>query len=383
MLVPGTGSQDNGHFRIAGTRLESDATFDFEDRSSYAIRVRGADRAGAAADQVLVIAVMNVNEAPTLIDLSNASVAEGQPAPTIVGALSDIDPDAGDGATFALVPGAGSQDNGDFRTVGAVLVTAAVLDAGAQPTSAAIRVRVRDGGLTIDRRFVVTIAPADSRAVASVSFDDGLHSQYANARPALVRNGIPATFYVIGDALGLGGAYMDAAAVRQLAAEGAEIGNHARTHPDLATLAPTEIQAEFESGQATIASLAGVTPTTCAYPYGSYNAAVVAEAAKLFAACRTTDGGLNLAAGLQPHRLAVYNVTHATTADDIRAAIENAASIDAWVIFTYHGVLSDGSGLAPDSGDVTAAAFVEQMEAIRESAITVRTVSAALASRTA
>ncbi len=384
VLVPGAGSQDNGHFRIVGTRLESDATFDFEARSSYSIRVRGTDRAGAAIEQVLAIAVTNVNEAPTRIDLSNASVAEGQPAPTIVGALSDIDPDAGDTATFALVPGAGSQDNGDFRIVGAVLATAAVLDAGAQPTTAAIRLRVMDGGgLTVDRSFVITIVPADGTPVVSVSFDDGLQSQYANARPALVRNGIPATYYVIGEGLGFGGAYMNAAEARQLAAEGSEIGNHTQTHPNLATLTAAQIGAQFQSAQSSIANAVGATPTTCAYPFGAHNDVVVAEAAKVFTACRTTMGGLNFAATLQPYRLVGYNVTNATTADDIRSAIFNVTGNDAWIIFTYHGVLSDGSGLPPESVDVTAAAFAEQMEAIRASAITVRTVSAALASLTA
>lgn len=381
-LAPGAASQDNGDFRIVGTRLETGATFDFEARSSYSIRVRATDGAGAAIERTLLIAVTNVNEAPARVELSNASVAEGQPAPTVVGLLSEVDPDAGDTATFALVSGAGSQDNAGFRIVGAVLVTDTVLDSGAQAT-AAIRLRVRDaGGLTLDRTLLITIVPAGATPVASVAFDDGLSTQYANARPALVRNGITASFYVIGNRFNAGGAYMNAGEARQLAAEGYEIGNHTLTHPNLATLTGPQIQAEFASAQSAIASAIGVTPTTCAYPFGAYDSAVLAEAAKLFAACRTTDGGLNLAATLQPYRLVGYNVTHATTPDNIRAAIQNARNNAAWIIFTYHGVLSDGSGLQPGSGDVTTAAFAQQMDAIRASQITVRTVSAALASLT-
>lgn len=379
-LVPGGGSQDNGDFRIVAERLVTDATFDFEQRPSRSIRVRGTDAAGAAIEQTLVIAVTNVNEAPAQIELSNAAVAEGQPAPTIVGALSNVDPDQGDTATFALVAGAGSRDNGDFRVVGAVLTTRAVLDAGEQP-SATIRVRVTDGGgLTTDRVLDVTILPATATPVASVTFDDGLQSQFENARPALVRNGIPATYYVIGDGFGAGGWYMNAGAVRQLAGEGAEIGNHTQTHPNLATLTPAQVDAELTSAQSTIAAATGVTPTTCAYPFGAHNDAVVAAAARHFTACRTTVGGLNLTADLRAHRLVTYNVTNATTTADISAAIANAELNGAWIIFVYHGVLTDGAGLPGDSGDVTAAAFAAQMDAIRASRITVRTVAAAFAS---
>lgn len=381
-LVGGDGSQDNGLFRIAGAQLRTDTVFDFEARSSYSIRVRGTDGAGAAIERALDIAVTNVNEAPSQIELSNTSVAEGQPAPTILGALSHVDPDTGDTATFSLVPGVGSQDNGDFRVVGSVLTTDAVLDAGTQP-SATIRVRATDaGGLTTERTLDITIAPATATPVASVSFDDGLQTQYANARPALVRNGIPATFYVIGEGFGFGGSYMNAGAVRQLTAEGNEIGNHTQTHPNLTTLTAAEISAEFQSAQSSIATAIGVTPTTCAYPFGAHNDVVVVEAAKHFSACRTTAGGLNFPATLQPHRLVGYNVTNATTANDVRSAIVNATDNDAWIIFTYHGVLTDGSGLPGDSGDVTVASFAAHMDAIRESQITVRTVSAALASLT-
>ena len=379
-LVPGGGSQDNGAFRIVGTRLETSAAFDFEARASYAIRVRGTDGAGAAIERALVITVTNVNEAPSQIALSNASVAEGQPAPTILGALSHVDPDTGDTATFSLVPGVGAQDNGDFRVVGSVLTTNAVLDAGTRP-NATIRVRATDaGGLRFERTLVIVIVPTTATPVASVSFDDGLQSQFANARPVLVRSGIPATFYVIGEGFGFGGQYMNAGAVRQLAAEGNEIGNHTQTHPNLATLTAAQIGAEFQSAQSSIATAVGAAPTTCAYPFGAHNDVVVVEAAKRFAACRTTAGGLNFPATLQPHRLVGYNVTNATTANDIRSAIFNVTGNDAWIIFTYHGVLTDGTGLPGDSGDVTVASFAAHMDAIRESGITVRTVAAALAS---
>ena len=60
---------------------------------------------------MFTITITNVNDAPTNIALSSASVAENQPAGTVVGTLTATDQDAGDTHTFSLVAGTGSTDN--------------------------------------------------------------------------------------------------------------------------------------------------------------------------------------------------------------------------------------------------------------------------------
>src|SRR5262249_3598808 len=45
-LVAGTGDTDNDSFQILGNTLQTNASFDFETRSSYSIRVRSTDQSG-------------------------------------------------------------------------------------------------------------------------------------------------------------------------------------------------------------------------------------------------------------------------------------------------------------------------------------------------
>ena len=157
-LVAGTGSTDNGSFTIVGTSLRTNAVFDFETKSSYSIRVRSTDGGGLTFEKVFTITVINVNEAPTDIALTSASVPENQPVGTTVGTLSATDPDAGDTATFTLVAGTGSTDNGSFTIVGTSLRTNAVFDFETK-SSYSIRVRATDAGaLTFEKVFTITVS---------------------------------------------------------------------------------------------------------------------------------------------------------------------------------------------------------------------------------
>ena len=58
-LVPGVGGEDNASFAIDGNQLKTAATFDFETKSSYSIRVRVTDQAGLTFEKVFTIGVIN------------------------------------------------------------------------------------------------------------------------------------------------------------------------------------------------------------------------------------------------------------------------------------------------------------------------------------
>jgi hypothetical protein len=165
-LVAGVGSTDNGSFTISGNQLQTAAVFDVETKSSYSIRVRSTDAGGLFFEKVFTITVTNVNEAPTDIALSPASVAENQPSGTTVGTFTTTDPDVGDTFTYTLVAGVGSTDNGSFTISGNQLQTAAVFDFETK-SSYSIRVRSTDSGsLFFEKVFTITVtnvneAPTD------------------------------------------------------------------------------------------------------------------------------------------------------------------------------------------------------------------------------
>jgi predicted outer membrane repeat protein len=120
------------------------------------VAIAGAAHNGANISDLGAYELQSVlNAAPTDIILSQSSVAENSANGTVVGALSDIDPDAGDAATFTLTDNAG----GRFAISGSNLVVAngALLDYESS-TSHSVTVRATDlGGLTFDKIFSIAV----------------------------------------------------------------------------------------------------------------------------------------------------------------------------------------------------------------------------------
>ena len=101
--------------------------------------------------------MLQPNNPPTNIALSNATVDENQPVNTVVGALSATDPDAGDTFTFSLACAVAGADDGSFNILGTNLRTSAVFDFETK-SSYNICVRVIDQGeLSFDKNFAITV----------------------------------------------------------------------------------------------------------------------------------------------------------------------------------------------------------------------------------
>jgi len=94
-----------------------------------------------------------------LIALSPASIAENQPAGTVVGNLTTTDSNPNGMHTYTLVPGQGDTDNASFTIAGSQLLTAASFDYETK-NSYSIRVRSTDsGGLWCEKVFTVNVVP--------------------------------------------------------------------------------------------------------------------------------------------------------------------------------------------------------------------------------
>lgn len=62
-LVSGSGSGDNALFTVSGSALKTAAVFDYEAKSSYAVRVRTADQNSLYYEKAFTVSVTNVTEA--------------------------------------------------------------------------------------------------------------------------------------------------------------------------------------------------------------------------------------------------------------------------------------------------------------------------------
>ena len=156
-LVSGAGSGDNGSFSIVGDTLRTAASFNYEAKNGYSIRVQTADLGGLLYEDAFTITVTNINEQPTNISLSNNTIPENEPAVTLVGTLSTTDPDANNVHAYTFVPGTGDDDNALFIIDGDTLKTVESFDYETKNTYS-ILVRSTDaGGLYTDKAFSISV----------------------------------------------------------------------------------------------------------------------------------------------------------------------------------------------------------------------------------
>ncbi|WP_430453716.1 cadherin domain-containing protein [Rhodopirellula europaea] len=163
-LVSGTGDTDNASFTIVGNELRTATTIDFDTQSSYSIRIQTTDSGGETFEQVFTI--VQSNEGPTAISLSNATVAENGSAGDTVGTFTSTDPTSGDTFTYTFVTGEGDDNNGMFAISGDELQANGSLDAETQGTLT-IRVRSTDStGEFTEETFTITVSSVNEAPTA-------------------------------------------------------------------------------------------------------------------------------------------------------------------------------------------------------------------------
>ncbi|MBU6300548.1 MAG: choice-of-anchor D domain-containing protein [Verrucomicrobia bacterium] len=160
-LVAGDGATDNAAFAISGSDLKFSGVANFEAKRSYSVRIRSTDRSSTprVVEETFVIAITDLNEAPTNLQLSALTLSEDAGTDALVGALSVSDPDAGDLAQFALVPGTGDTDNAAFSIQGSGLRFNGEPDFETK-SSYQIRIEASDSGtpaLSVDKAFTITV----------------------------------------------------------------------------------------------------------------------------------------------------------------------------------------------------------------------------------
>ncbi|AFY50369.1 RHS repeat-associated core domain protein [Nostoc sp. PCC 7524] len=156
-LVSGDGDSDNNQFVIDGSQVKLKFSPDFEAKSTYTIRVRSTDSTGLSLEKALTIKIADVNESPTNIILSNATIAENSPTNTFIGSFTSLDPDLGDSFTYNLVNDAGGRFAIAPGTNQLVVADSSLLDFE-QGNTHTIRVKTTDiGGLSFEKDLTISI----------------------------------------------------------------------------------------------------------------------------------------------------------------------------------------------------------------------------------
>jgi hypothetical protein len=151
-----TFTTNDARFEVVGgqLRLKAGVSLDYETTPSLSLRITATDQAQGSFERLFQLTVTNINEPPTSIQLSNATVVENT-AGLLIGLLTATDPDAGSVHTFSVA-------DPRFEVVGNQLRLRAgqSLDFEATPTLA-LAVTARDNGsppqsATFSQTIVVT-----------------------------------------------------------------------------------------------------------------------------------------------------------------------------------------------------------------------------------
>ena len=118
--------------------------------------------------------IVEVNEAPTALTLSNRYFDENIPGGSVIASLTSADPDFGDTHTYSLVTGEGSADNDAFMIDGDQLIIVDSPDYEAK-SEYSIRLQTTDsGGLTYETFLTVMVEDIGPPDVDANGFVDGV-----------------------------------------------------------------------------------------------------------------------------------------------------------------------------------------------------------------
>lgn len=126
-------------------------------------------------------------------------------------------------------------------------------------------------------------------AAVSYTFDDGLRDQYTLAFPELKKRGLKATFAIIGSKVGgvvhssqdkqmgiSGTPCMTWSMLREMAADGQEIGSHGWEHKKVTRLTNEQLRHEVQRNDSVILEQTGQRPRTYFYPGNGKDSATIA-----------------------------------------------------------------------------------------------------------
>ena len=146
------------------------------------------------------------------------------------------------------------------------------------------------------RQYYAGQEPLPAKPIV-LTFDDGYRDMYTNAYPALRAHHFKAVSYVVTGFAG-GPNYMTWDMIRELEANGIEIGAHTYSHLDLTKVSPDELHRQLVDSEGDFLAQLGHPVVDFCYPAGRFNAGVVAAVqAAGYQTATTTDPGTQHALG--------------------------------------------------------------------------------------
>lgn len=208
--------------------------------------------------------------------------------------------------------------------------------------------------------------------VVSLTFDDGDADNY-EIRPVLAQNNLRATFYVVTGFIGTQG-YMTEAQLRDLYADGHEIGAHSLNHTKLTEVRGADLRREVCQSRLDLLAL-GFDAVSFAYPYGYFDE----QARQTVIDCgynsaRTVIDGPDAIPPADPYTIKAmpYIVKDTRLPKMQRYVTQVNDAGGGWVIFVFHHVCAGCDQYAIDPG--TFAEFAGWLGSQQEHGLIIKTI---------
>jgi methionyl-tRNA formyltransferase/peptidoglycan/xylan/chitin deacetylase (PgdA/CDA1 family) len=192
----------------------------------------------------------------------------------------------------------------------------------------------------VDIRDVVAgrVTRDTTRPIVAVTFDDGYRDNYEHAFPVLLRNRVPAAFFVSTGKIGVDVAFdhdlrrighglptMTWEHLREMHAAGYTIGSHSVSHLDCGKASLDQVRAELRESRERLSGELGLDQLIFAYPYGGRQnmtpSALELVRAEGYAGCLSAYGGRN-DGPIDPFNVRRIGISHNFSEWSFRARLE-------------------------------------------------------------
>jgi peptidoglycan/xylan/chitin deacetylase (PgdA/CDA1 family) len=193
------------------------------------------------------------------------------------------------------------------------------------------------GTAYFDDIFVKEFTP-QSPAI-TIMFDDGEDNTYTIAKPILDAYNFVGTTSIITDRIG-DERFMSLEQIKNLEKKGWDIISHGVSHVDLTRLSDDKMESELRDSKKILQNH-GFTVNNFAFPYGAYNAKVLATAQKYYDSARLYEQNAN-PYGAFPFDMKVRGTKGNTTISDVSTWINEAKREKKWIIIVFHSIVEEG-----------------------------------------
>lgn len=206
------------------------------------------------------------------------------------------------------------------------------------------------------------------QAAVTLMFDDGELTTYSQAKPILDVFNFKGTSAIITDYVDDDEReFMNYNEIKQLAAAGWEIVSHSVNHEDMTLMTASQTLGEFNvSYNALVAQ--GLAIKNFAFPFGAYNANLLAQSMQKYGSARAFELGDN-PQGAFPYDIKVRRVIDTTTTTEVAGWLSEAAANKRWEVIVFHSIANTGD----DAYHTSPAALRAMMQTIAASGIPVIT----------